>query len=460
MAGLGNKTCEFCQSCEASHFCNCVQPPALFCLDCCGRHSAKFPRTIHHAIPIAALSQNPNEYKRRSKTITKATVELRKNIERLEQCHREFADMMQKCIAFLTEYRELWLQRLQLEKENLQQAIEAAIQETTDCLDKDMKPVSPLARAIWSVPTEELEVFSYSVNPPSLQTLCESWAFYQNYLQSLCERFSQSPLQEEVKEESLRRSSTMDTPSDVFAAVFEDKVELYDLNTQQSTRHTLAVNFGIGGSYLALDKRTLLCLGANPASTAVYSLDLLSLQLTPLPLLRIPRLGAGVAKTSHFVYVFGSYPEKTVCEKYALHAKQWLPLPDMKHGRVYFTPCTFRALIYLPCPWATPVVETFRPETEVFTELPVTLPLEMTKGWWSVAMDGSASFVVNGELCVLNEGMQMARWNIQREAGFSLVLTDRVCWSTQPPLLIANSLVFIANCGKVEKFSLESYTFL
>ena len=45
---------------------------------------------------------------------------------------------------------------------------------------------------------------------------------------------------------------------------------------------TLPVNFGMGGSYLPLDRHTLMCIGAYPASTAVYALDLHSLILTAL----------------------------------------------------------------------------------------------------------------------------------------------------------------------------------
>lgn len=138
--------------------------------------------------------------------------------------------------------------------------------------------MSSLGQAVWNRSSEELQVFSYTVSPPDLQTLCQSWAHYQNHLHGL----SQPPF---------------------FAAIYKNAVELYNVSTQQSTRHTISVDFGDGGSYITLDRRTVMCLGGNPKSTAVYELDLSSLQLTALPPLRTARNGAGVAKTPRFVYV-------------------------------------------------------------------------------------------------------------------------------------------------------------
>lgn len=71
----------------------------------------------------------------------------------------------------------------------------------------------------------------------------------------------------------------------------------------------------------------------------------------------------------------------------------------MKYDRYGFTPCIFRNLIYLPCPWTTPVIETFTPQTETFSELSVCLPVQM-QGW-------SVAFVVEEELCILTESKQM-----------------------------------------------------
>lgn len=72
---------------------------------------------------------------------------------------------------------------------------------------------------------------------------------------------------------------------------------------------------------------------------------------------------------------------------------------------------------------------------------------------------GSVAFVVSGELSILTNGRHMGRWNIERENQFHLSATDRICCSCQPPLIV-DSLVLIANDGRVEKLSLESYSFI
>lgn len=445
---ISNHTCQICNEHPASHYCDCSKPYVFFCLNCCDAHDAKFPRIIHWHIPIAALSRrNPEEYKHKNKSLMRAAVELRKNIEQLEKCCREFDDLIQNCISYLTNYRAWWRQELQAEKEILQAAIDIAIEETTNCLDKGLEPVSSLALAMWELPPDELQMFSYEISAPDLETLCKSWASYQNNLEGLCENFPEKQVKNKLVQSS-------DAQRDAFAAILGNKVEIYDLRTQQSTHHTLSVDFGWGGSYVALDGHTLLCMGVP--STSVYELDLSSLKLTTLPPLWIPRGEGGAAKTLQFVYIFGGdAPGYKSCEKYAIEHKQWLPLGSMAHPRFHFTPCVFRTLIYLPCLRTTPIIEAFNPETEDFTELAVTLPAQMKLHFASVA------FVTGGELCILSGGLQMGRWKTESENEFRLFDTNRMCWSSQPPLIV-DSVALVANGfnGRVEKFGLKSYSFI
>jgi len=437
-----SKACHFCADKAASHFCNCENPPSLFCLACCGLHNAKAPRSIHHTIPIAALNQNPIKYERKNKALEKRAAALRRNVQLLEQFCQEFDTMVQSCINFLTEYRTWWLHELQTEKEELQVTIETAVKETTDCLDQGLKPVGLLAQAIWTLPPAKLQVINYSITPPDLQGLSKTWVSYQNSLYCLSQRFSNMQYQ---------------IPRDRFAAVYGNIVELYDLKFQQSVQRTLPVNFGWGGSCTVLDRNTLLCLGAWPPSTAAHQLDLPSLQLTSVPPFGISRAYIGVAKVVRFVYIFGGC-DRTVlntCEKYELQHRQWLALGNMREGRFAFTPCTFRALIYLPCPSSTRTIETFSPETEVFSLLTVSLPIKPSDNF-------SVAFVANEELCILTGKRQLGRWKVGSEEEFRFSATDVECCSNQQPLIV-NSTVLIANNypGRegVEKFSLESYTF-
>ena len=407
-------------------------------------------------MPIGALNLGPEGYKLKSEAISKATAELRKNVTQAEQCSKECADFLQECINYLAEYRSWLLQKLQRDTEEMRSAVEQAIQEVNFCLEQGVEPAYPLAVAAWTLSCEELHVFRYTVTHPDLPSLCGTWVSYQNDLKTLCEGFPARPSQrrEEVKEPFVKPVPPIAAASDdIFAAVFENTVELYQLNTQQSTQKDLPVNFGHECSYIAIDKHTLLCIGAFPDYKSVYQLEVPSLQLTFLPSLRSPREAAGVAKTSQFVYVFGGIPCKESCEKYSLTEKTSLPLSSiMRYGRCYFTPCSLWALIYLPCPFTTPIIESFNPGTEVFTELPVSLPRHM-KDLFSVA------FIAQGELHVLTENKLMAVWKIESESSFRLSHVDRECASTQPPL-IAGSLVLIAYHGNVMKFSLESYSFV
>ena len=341
----------------------------------------------------------------------------------------------------MIEYRDWWLEQLQSEKSELNALLETAWQEATACLVEDTKPVSGLALALWTFPSQKLQVVSYSLNPPDLQTLCQTWTSYTNSISALCQ-----PVLPALPKEPIAPGK--------FAAVYHTLVELYDLQTEESVRYTVSVDFGDGGSYVALDKETLLCLGAAPASSAVYELDLALVQLTPQPPLHRARAAAGVAKTADFVYVFGgcdaSCNEMNSCEKYSIADKQVLPLGNMQYRRSRFTPCVFQSLIYLVCAYPR-TLESFSPETEIFAVLPLSLPSHLKMG-------ASVAFVVSGELCLLTAGKQMARCKLASENEFRLSNTERYCGSTQP-LLVVGSLVLIANKGNVWKFNLETHTF-
>lgn len=401
-------------------------------------HSSKYPRAVHYSIPIVALNQDPQVYMHKYEALSKGTTALRRNIEEMENCSREFDELINKCIAYLAEYRGWWLQRMQAEREAFTTAIEAAVQATANCLDQGTEPLSGLAMALWTLSPEELQVFSYFTTPPDLQSLCQTMVTHQSHLQSLCERFSAMP----------------QVSRDVFAAVFNDTIELYNIHSQQSTWSRLPVNFGWGGSFIALDRITMLCIGAYPAATAVYSLDLSSLQLIAMPPLFTPRAAAGVAIAASFVYVFGGYDNPNYlnsCEKYSLKTKNWLPLRSMNHRRSHFTPCSFRHLIYLACPTPTPI-ESFNPETETFIDLPLSFPRQPH-------LFSSLAFVAYEELFLLTNSKQMARWKINEERQFRISTTLKECWSTQPPLVL-DSMVLIACTGRVQKFSLELFALL
>jgi len=252
--------------------------------------------------------------------------------------------------------------------------------------------------------------------------------------------------------------SPVEIARDKFVAVYNNGVEVLHLRTQQVTQHALPVNFSVGGSFLELDRNTLLCVGARPPSAAVYALNLLTFQLNPLPRLSVPRNAPGLAKALGHIYAFGGYdpPNHLIsCEKCTLSDKQWQPIKSMQYARSDFTPCTFQGLIYLLDGKEHRTVETFCPVQETFAVLSISLPALFAPP------SDSAAFVVSGELFLITHRKQLVRWEIERGNEFRISNTNKVCASSQPPLIMG-SLVLIASSsnGKVEKFSLETFSFL
>lgn len=100
-------------------------------------------------------------------------------------------------------------------------------------------------------------------------------------------------------------------------------------------------------------------------------------------------------------------------------------------------------------------METFCPVQETFAVLSISLPALFAPP------SDSAAFVVSGELFLITHRKQLLRWEIERGNEFRISNTNKVCASSQPPLIMG-SLVLIASSsnGKVEKFSLETFSFL
>ena len=103
---LINPTCRVCQENEVTHCCKCTDFPTLFCGVCFPHHQSKKLRAQHQAMPIAAISPNSENSMRKSKVLARAITELQKKFERVEQYCAEFADWLQNCTNYLTEYRQ------------------------------------------------------------------------------------------------------------------------------------------------------------------------------------------------------------------------------------------------------------------------------------------------------------------------------------------------------------------
>lgn len=157
---------------------------------------------------MAVMHQKPEEYMYKYQALNTAVAELRKNVERLDQFCREFEELIQSSIKYLLAYQTWWLQRMQKEKDELFTVIEAAVQETSWCLDQGIEPVGQLSQVLWNFPPEKLQIVIYSIKVPDWQALCESCTFYQNRLQELCESSSIQPNDWKEIPASLQESSS------------------------------------------------------------------------------------------------------------------------------------------------------------------------------------------------------------------------------------------------------------
>lgn len=241
---------------------------------------------------------------------------------------------------------------------------------------------------------------------------------------------------EEVNETRLKDPPSQ-PPQDCFAAIRNDRMDLYDydFNTQKTSQHQLPTSVWSG--YVHVDRTTVLIVGEQ-----VETLDLLTLQVTPLAPLLTPRNCAGVAQVGNTVFAFGGFVSgtqgdpMTVCEKCSLLPTHWTPLPPMQYARSLFTPCLFKDSLYLVSS-VVKAVESFSPLTDTFTVLPVCLPAQLQPS-------ASVTFVARGELVVLTNSKQVARWKVESEGFFRVSATDRECASFHVPRIVG-TVAYIAN---------------
>ena len=297
-----------------------------------------------------------------------------------------------------------------------------------------------------------------------IERLPVSLPFKQLLKQMLAYEEEQRPTMDKVREaleypggapaaiQILSAESLPQTCSCKYEAILENQMQIYDWSQRTLTEGTLSVNFGLGRSYAEWDAQTLLCVGASPASADVCSLSLITKKTTPQPSLQTPRAWAGVITAAGSVYVFGGwdYPRSlNSCERFRLIDSAWQPLVGvMRHARDGFTPClNGNDILLVSC--QTPI-ELFNLREETFTDLPFHLPVQLS-GF-------SVSFVAEKELVVLTSDQQMARVKLAPEGEFTVSPIDKQCWSNRTPLVL-DGLVLIAIEGKVEKFSLRTFSF-
>ena len=472
----GNELCALCKEKTAEVFCPCLRPVILLCATCVSHHLIKNQGLLHTTWTLDKLPHaNVPGLLERLQQRTGALVQVRghawNSVEEVDKAISQYGKSVQQVIDGHTTKTELEILDMQ---KRIEQTILKAKKVIRDISVQSQRQTEELQRMKTEL-TEEVQKALEEVEKtladdkprltskygPAFRQLLEnaqSFQLFSFHIQTSTVPTVTLITQIHSAQEIMAARSPTKNHENQFAAVFGNKVETFDLKSRQSTRFTLSVNFGVGGCYIRLAENSLICIGAYPPSTGVHSLDLNSQKLTPLPPLPTPRAYAGVGKYADFIYVFGGFDGSNglkSTEKYHITENQWLPSSNMHYTRSGFTPCNFNSLIYLADTYLFRVMESFNPQNETFLELPVLLPTQLELGC------DCAVFVVDGEMCVLTEAKQLARWKIGSEAAFRLSVARESCWSSQPPL-VANSLVLIANAcsGRVDKFSLETYAFL
>ena len=435
------QACRLCRSEAAVFLCQCETPQVPLCAFCLAPHQSTQFHAAHSFSPISNLEQAFHQCLQQTEAFTLAKAKLRSNVELLDRFTEEFKAAANSTFNTLAKYRDSWLQWAATEKTRVSGVIEAAIQEAEGCFCQGVEPTSSLAKALTTLLPEQLVFIHYSVTVPEMKW-DHDYSCNLNRVDELLSSVRQRPA-------SAQRCQTSDANPRKFAVVSDGYVELYDLTTYKTSRHSIAANFGNGGSYLRLDAEALLCVGGRVKTREVFSMNLISLQLTAMPELRLPRYAAGVAKLGSCVFVFGGDNLKS-CEKLQLGDTEWHPAGRMHYSRSNFAPCVFQVFIYLV--GSAPFVERFNAETENFALLPVSLPSQLQS-------KHSVAFFVNEELILLTSNKLMGRWKFNSETEFRISSTGKTCYSTQPPLLL-NSIAYISTRSKKLKFSLDSFIFI
>jgi len=339
----------------------------------------------------------------------------------VEETHRKLLAAFQEKMGILKEMRAELAREVPVALE----AVEETLAHSQPALHTDY---AALFRHLADCP-RPFRLFSYTLHPSPLPTL----AFQ-------CQLASPQALY----------------PSQ-FTYIFKDTLNVYNIVTEEVSKAQISMDFD-GCSFVETQRGSIMCVGGRQTGAGVWGVDLVSLQITALQALATPREHPGLIKYGEWVYLFGGLSASktlTACDKYSLSESKWKGLGPMQYPRGFFVPCLCRDFVYLVSCWSKKhrAIETFKPETENYRVLAVALPAHL-----DLCM-GSVAFEAKGELCLLTENMQLARWKVDAERAWRLFHLEKQCYSTQQALVVG-SKVFIAFDWELMKFSLETYNFL
>jgi len=260
---LSNQTCHLCLQNPATAFCSCTQPFVLLCSSCEPSHVSK--ASYHHVLlPLDAsappFAAGPLEEKKAA---------LRRNIERLDKHCAEVSIFVDTTTAYISHYGE-WMQGvLKGKREEVNTQIEVAIGEADVCAAQGILPSSPLARAVLTMPANQLEaIVACSINYPKMQEICESCFVYSNSLQSICDNYTYAlhPAQ----------NPPLPFPSQLLVSLKADTVEVFNYREKKWKSQVLqpAIFADKHSRYVWIDSH-LFCSGGGscPSWSGAYVLS-------------------------------------------------------------------------------------------------------------------------------------------------------------------------------------------
>lgn len=226
-------------------------------------------------------------------------------------------------------------------------------------------------------------------------------------------------------------------------AVKDEHLRVYDVEHRTMVETHLRQKFSTASVPCMVGPETVLYIGGHPPYTPeVFSINLSTFQVAPLPSMLESRGWPGVILYDDFVYVFGgNNPQLPSSEKYSLKEKQWIRVPDMRYGRYSFTPCLYKLEIYLAdCMIDCKIIEVFDVISESYRLFPELLPSIGTH---------SVSFIAKNEFYII--GYQFSAAKLDLEANLPKFSEIKITndgnsrgYLGSPPLII-DDFVYYAN---------------
>lgn len=396
------RVCQLCCLRPASQLCSCNGTLTYLCSLCLPLHQSS--PAVHF---LLSLKQNfvPTQ-QLKAERVKQGKTELWGNLERMDQCCREFVRSVDATVAMVEEYRDCMLEQLEGWKGQLRREIAAAIEQA----EQPNEPASPLAKALLNYTPGSLLLFKYSIRTPDLQSDVNNW----------------------LKTELCGPCTASRVSLDPVAVLPNQLLQFSTSSLQWSTLLAFpkALPVDADSSVVEVEEDTWLVCGGRSLHQDSYLLNSAGCRRLNDMLEGRGLAGVIFESNTNAVYLFGGagviVPTLITCECFSFSSCVWTALPAMHHPRKGFNPCSDHSLIYL-C--GGPAVETFSPETECFEVLTFLPDLGTVVG---VARDGE----------VLLVGAEV--WRLEAKA------LDRVgevrgvrTWSHSSAVLKANLLFFV-----------------